>query len=493
VCQPRAQPTAGRAISGRHLDFANGHQGAPDYPVCHGVGGCNGRLCRKGRKSGTIHCTACQPRAQPTVLRDQRRHVDFANGHQGAPDCSVCHGAGGCNDRLCQKRKKIRHYSLSGGAPDCPVWQPRAQPTVDRAISGRHVDFANGHEGHRTVRCATGLVAATVGFARKGRKSGTIHCPVVHRTVRCASHAPSQRSVARLAGDTWTSPTVTRAHRTVRCATRSVAATVGFARKGRKSDTIHCTVVHRTVRCASHAPSQRSVARSAGDTWTSPTVTRAHRTVRCATGPVAATVGFTRKGRKSGTIHCPVVPCASQRPANGRSRDQRAIRGLRQSVTRAHQTVRCATGPVAAMVGFARKGRKSDTIHCLVVHRTVRCASHAPSQRPVARSASDTWTSPTVTRAHRTVRCATGPVAATVGFTRKGRKSCTIHCPVRRQTEGNQSLPNGAPTAIKGTLRRMEQNAKHPLNILQHRDFANTQLVHCDRYHDNAILNNDNY
>jgi hypothetical protein len=66
-------------------------------------------------------------------------------------------------------------------------------------------------------------------------------------------------------------------------------------------------------------------------------------------------------------------------------------------------------------------------------------------------------------------------------------------CPVRRQTEGNQSLPNGAPTAIKGTLRRMEQNAKHPLNILQHRDFANTQLVHCDRYHDNAILNNDNY
>jgi hypothetical protein len=330
VCQPRAQPTAGRAISGRHLDFANGHQGAPDYPVCHGVGGCNGRLCRKGRKSGTIHCTACQPRAQPTVLRDQRRHVDFANGHQGAPDCSVCHGAGGCNDRLCQKRKKIRHYSLSGGAPDCPVWQPRAQPTVDRAISGRHVDFANGHEGHRTVRCATGLVAATVGFARKGRKSGTIHCPVVHRTVRCASHAPSQRSVARLAGDTWTSPTVTRAHRTVRCATRSVAATVGFARKGRKSDTIHCTVVHRTVRCASHAPSQRSVARSAGDTWTSPMVTRAHRTVLCAMGPVAATVDFTRKGRKSDTIHCPVV----------------------------------------------------------------RCASHAPSQRSVARSAGDTWTSP---------------------------------------------------------------------------------------------------
>jgi hypothetical protein len=27
----------------------------------------------------------------------------------------------------------------------------------------------------------------------------------------------------------------------------------------------------------------------------------------------------------------------------------------------------------------------------------------------------------------------------------------------------------------------MEHNPKHPLNFLQHRDFANTHLVHCDR------------
>jgi hypothetical protein len=27
----------------------------------------------------------------------------------------------------------------------------------------------------------------------------------------------------------------------------------------------------------------------------------------------------------------------------------------------------------------------------------------------------------------------------------------------------------------------MELNTKHPLNILQRRDFANTQLFHCDR------------
>jgi hypothetical protein len=63
---------------------------------------------------------------------------------------------------------------------------------------------------------------------------------------------------------------------------------------------------------------------------------------------------------------------------------------------------------------------------------------------------------------------------------------CAPNSPVYPRTEGNQSLTNGAPTvpsslgAIKGTPRRMEQHTEHPLNILQHRDFANTHLVHCD-------------
>jgi hypothetical protein len=35
--------------------------------------------------------------------------------------------------------------------------------------------------------------------------------------------------------------------------------------------------------------------------------------------------------------------------------------------------------------------------------------------------------------------------------------------------------------AIKGTPWRMELHTKHPLNILQRRDSANTRLVHCDR------------
>jgi hypothetical protein len=56
---------------------------------------------------------------------------------------------------------------------------------------------------------------------------------------------------------------------------------------------------------------------------------------------------------------------------------------------------------------------------------------------------------------------------------------------VRPRTEGNYCLTNGAPTApsclgaIKGTHRRMEQNAKPPLNILRCLDSANTHTIHC--------------
>jgi hypothetical protein len=66
-------------------------------------------------------------------------------------------------------------------------------PTVGSAISRRRVDFANGRKVtpdclvcHRTVRYATSVVAATVSFARKGRKSRTVQCSVLHRIVWCA-------------------------------------------------------------------------------------------------------------------------------------------------------------------------------------------------------------------------------------------------------------------------------------------------------------------
>jgi hypothetical protein len=62
---------------------------------------------------------------------------------------------------------------------------------------------------------------------------------------------------------------------------------------------------------------------------------------------------------------------------------------------------------------------------------------------------------------------------------------CTPDSPERPQTEGNNGLPNGAPTtpsclgAIKGTPRRMEQYTKPPLNILRHLDSASTHSIHC--------------
>jgi hypothetical protein len=75
--------------------------------------------------------------------------------------------------------------------------------------------------------------------------------------------------------------------------------------------------------------------------------------------------------------------------------------------------------------------------------------------------------------------------------TRKGIMHCSLsggspNSPVHSRTEGNQGLLNGAPMAprflgdIKGTRWRMELHTKNLLNILQHRDFANTQFFHCD-------------
>jgi hypothetical protein len=104
------------------------------------------------------------------------------------------------------------------------------------------------------------------------------------------------------------------------------------------------------------------------------------------------------------------------------------------------------------------------------------------SQRSAAKSAGNAWLDPTVGRGLRTVRCANGPEAATVGCARLGRRSCTGHeqwlsggapdCPVCHPTEGNFVLPRMPPTApsclgaIKGTPRPMEESPKHTLSIV---------------------------
>jgi hypothetical protein len=106
------------------------------------------------------------------------------------------------------------------GAPDCPVL--RLAPPANRPLSGK-------------TQRVTAIIHRTVWFARD--------CLV-------SQSCPHQWSAAQSAGDMWTSSMVGRSHRTVWCATSVVAATVCFARKGRKSRTVQCPVVHRTVWCA---------------------------------------------------------------------------------------------------------------------------------------------------------------------------------------------------------------------------------------------------
>jgi hypothetical protein len=88
---------------------------------------------------------------------------------------------------------------------------------------------------------------------------------------------------------------------------------------------------------------------------------------------------------------------------------------------------------------------------------------------------------PTVRRGHRTVRCANGSESATVGFAKGGKKSAP-DCPVRQATEGKNCLPGMLSTApsclgaIKGTPRRMEEDTKYSLSIVDHSHFIRAHL-----------------
>jgi hypothetical protein len=78
-----------------------------------------------------------------------------------------------------RRRTAIIHQTVRC-APDCPVSQRSAGPTVGRAICAGHVAEPTARRGHRTVWCApdmsgapTALRLPTVDCAIFGRKSGT--------------------------------------------------------------------------------------------------------------------------------------------------------------------------------------------------------------------------------------------------------------------------------------------------------------------------------
>jgi hypothetical protein len=105
----------------------------------------------------------------------------------GAPDSARCARLAWANWPLSgihRRRTTIIHRTIRC-APDCPVSQRSAGPTVGRAISAGHVAEPTARRGHRTVRCApdmsgapTAPKSAMVGCAILGRKSGTGQCPV---------------------------------------------------------------------------------------------------------------------------------------------------------------------------------------------------------------------------------------------------------------------------------------------------------------------------
>jgi hypothetical protein len=94
---------------------------------------------------------------------------------------------------------RLKFTGLSGGAPDCPVSQRSAEPTVGRAIRAWRVAEPTVRWGHQTIRCApdsvwcaNGSKSSTVGCANLGKQSapdteqclsgGTPDCPVRYPT-----------------------------------------------------------------------------------------------------------------------------------------------------------------------------------------------------------------------------------------------------------------------------------------------------------------------
>jgi hypothetical protein len=85
-----------------------------------------------------------------------------------------------------RRRTAIIHRTVRC-APDCPVSQRSAGPTVGRAIYAGHVAEPTARMGHRTVRCANGSLAANGRLRRSRKEIGHRTVSDVHRTVRCTS------------------------------------------------------------------------------------------------------------------------------------------------------------------------------------------------------------------------------------------------------------------------------------------------------------------
>ena len=117
----------------------------------------------------------------------------------GAPESVRCARLDRANWSLSgnhQRRTAIIHRTVRC-APDCPVSQRSAGPTVGRAICAGHVAEPTARRGHRTVRCAPDMSGAPTVRRSDSDSNGRMRClrkqighrtvSGVHRTVRCAT------------------------------------------------------------------------------------------------------------------------------------------------------------------------------------------------------------------------------------------------------------------------------------------------------------------
>ena len=95
-----------------------------------------------------------------------------------------------------RRRRTAKIHRTVRCAPDCPVSQRSAGPTVGRAICAGHVAEPTARRGHRTVRCAPDMSGAPTAPRSATVSNGRLRClwkqighrtvSGVHRTVRCA-------------------------------------------------------------------------------------------------------------------------------------------------------------------------------------------------------------------------------------------------------------------------------------------------------------------
>jgi hypothetical protein len=134
--------------------------------------GCTGL---SGGASDSVRCA--RPAFGEQATLETRRRRTTINHRTDSP--------GSCPRRNRRSREtfngvRLKFTGLSGGTPDCPVSQRPTAPTVGRAIRARRMGAPTVGRGHRTVRCAPDSVrcancqkSATVGCARKVRRSRT--------------------------------------------------------------------------------------------------------------------------------------------------------------------------------------------------------------------------------------------------------------------------------------------------------------------------------